>query len=81
MARDKITELAQRLRDAARQQDPYALAVIDLMKLSVDRAKDGLVTAEGDGILRVQGEARGFAKLLRELTTVPPSMQQAAGDN
>jgi hypothetical protein len=75
MSRDRITELASRLRDAARLQDPLAQAVIELVKLSGEGAKESLVTAEGDDMLRLQGAARHMAKLHKELTTQPPSVR------
>jgi hypothetical protein len=81
MSKERITDLAKQLRDAARMQDPVARAAIELVKLSSDAAKESLVTAEGDGILRAQGEARAMARLHRELTTIPPSITSAAGDN
>lgn len=75
MSRDRVTELASRLRDAARLQDPYALACIELVKLSGGVAQESLVTAEGDDMLRLQGAARHMAKLHKELTTQPPGIR------
>jgi hypothetical protein len=75
MSRDKVTEIASRLRDAARLQDPFALAAIELVKLSSDAAKESLVSAEGDDMLRLQGAARHLTKLHKELTTQPPGIQ------
>lgn len=72
MSRDKVAELVSRLRDAARLQDPLAQAVIELVKLSGDMAKESLVSAEGDDMLRLQGAARHMTRLYKELTTQPP---------
>lgn len=72
----RAAELTQRLRDAARMQDPVARTTIDLVKLMYDAAKDSLVNASGDDMLRAQGEARMLKKLHTELTTVPPSIQE-----
>jgi hypothetical protein len=66
--------VAGQLRDAAFQQDPYAKACIDLVKLSLESVKESLVTADGDDMLRQQGAARHLTKLLAELTTKPPQI-------
>lgn len=71
----RAVELMQRLRDAARQQDPVAKSAVDLVKHLYDTAKDSLVTSSGDDMLRLQGEARAFKRLHNELTTVPPSIK------
>jgi len=71
----QITELATKLRKAALAQDPIARAVIQLVKLSVDEAKESLVKAEGEDMYRVQGAARNLERLYRELTVEPPSIQ------
>lgn len=74
--RTRAVELAKRLRDAARMQDPTAQAAVDLVKLHMDTLKDSLVDADGDGMLRAQGAARYLGKLYRELTTTPPTTMQ-----
>lgn len=76
MSKEKITDLAKRLREAAQAQDPIAQAVIELVKLSSEAAKERLVSAGGDDMLREQGAARCFDKLHKELTTNPPSIGQ-----
>ena len=75
MSRAEITQVVAQLRDAAHQQDPVALAVIRLVKLSVDATKESLVSADGDDMLRMQGAARHLTKLHTELTTNPPAIQ------
>lgn len=72
MSRERLAELSGRLRDAAKAQDPIARSVVELVKLKVDALKESLVTADGNDMLRLQGAAREFQKLLRELTTAPP---------
>jgi len=76
MSKEKITDLAKRLREAAQAQDPIAQAVIELVKLSSDTAKESLVSADGDDMLRAQGAARQFDRLHKELTTNPPSIRR-----
>ena len=71
--RDRVLETAARLRAAYFQQDPLAVAVVDLLQAAIDEARDSLVSSEGDDTLRLQGAARQHQKLLRELTTMPPS--------
>ena len=71
----RAVELTQRLRDAAKQQDPIAKAAVDLVKHLYDTAKDSLVTSSGDDMLRLQGEARVLKRLHNELTTIPPSIK------
>ncbi len=75
MATKEATELAGRLREAAKLQDPIAKTVIDLVRLTVDELKDSLVMVDGDDMLRKQGAAREMARLYRELTVTPPSIQ------
>lgn len=75
-SRRRIAELAQQLRDAARLQDPLAKVAVELVKLSAEEAKESLVDATGDDMLRVQGAARQLKKLHRELTMAPPSVQE-----
>lgn len=74
MSKGRITELAQKLREAAKLQDPVARAAIEMIQLARDAAKESLVGAEGDDMLRTQGAARHLAKLHTELTTTPPSL-------
>lgn len=73
--KDKALELAGRLREQAKQGDPIAKAAVDLVGTIIADLKDGLVTAEGDDMLRMQGAARQFGKLYRELTVTPPSIK------
>lgn len=74
MSRNRIAELTQRLREAAKMQDPIAAAAVEVVKLSAEAAKESLVGADGNDMLRHQGAARQFAKLHTELTQTPPSI-------
>lgn len=76
MSKERITAVAKQLREAANLQDPFAKACVELVKLSSEAAKESLVTAEGDDMLRQQGVARAYDKLLKELTTNPPQMRR-----
>jgi N-acetylglucosamine kinase-like BadF-type ATPase len=71
--KEKITELAKALREAAKRQDPLARATIQLVQLTADSLKDSLVETDGEDMLRLQGAVRHFNRLHRELTTTPPS--------
>ncbi len=75
MSKERILDLAKQLREAANVMDPIAKAVIELVKLSSDAAKESLVAADGNDMLRMQGAVRQLDKLHKELTTNPP--QQA----
>lgn len=69
--------LAKVIREAAKVQlDPVAKAAIELVKLSGDMAKESLVGADGDDMLRHQGAARQLDKLYRELTQDPPQTRR-----
>lgn len=76
MSKERITELAKQLREAAATQDPLARAVIELVKLSGEAAKESLVAADGNDMLRAQGAVRQFEKLHKELTTNPPQLRR-----
>lgn len=73
--KERMAELTARLRDAARQQDPIARAAVELVQLSAAEAKESLVEAAGDDMLRRQGAARHLAKLHKDLTTQPPMIK------
>lgn len=72
---DPRTELATRLREAARLQDPIAKTAVDLVRLSLDSLKESLVLVDGDDMLRKQGAARELQRLYKELTIAPPSIK------
>ena len=78
MAKDRATQLAAQIREAAGLHDPVARACVELVKLHLDSAKDTLVSAEGEDMLRHQGVARHLAKLHKELTVTPPNINPAA---
>jgi hypothetical protein len=72
--KERAAELSAKLRDAAKMQDPLAQAVVELVKLISDEAKESLVMAVGDDMLRQQGAAQRLRQLHRELTTAPPTI-------
>lgn len=74
MSRQSL-ELLGRIRDAHKLQDPIAKHVIDVVKLLREEAKEDLVSAEGTGMLQLQGQARLLQQILRELTTTPPHIR------
>lgn len=76
--RERAAELATRLRDAAKQQDPIAKSVVELVLLTFEEQKESLVEAVGDDMLRRQGAAQMLSKLYRELTIVPPTIKPGA---
>lgn len=76
MSKERVAELAKQLREAANAQDPAAKAAIELVKLCGDAAKESLVSADGNDMLRAQGAVRSFEKLHKELTTNPPQMRR-----
>lgn len=77
-SRERMDELVGRIRDAAKLHDPIATAVVELVRLSHEDAKESLVSAEGNDIHRLQGAARHIQKLYRDLTITPPSITPGA---
>ncbi len=73
--KQKAAELAKKLRDELYRQDPIMRSVVDLLKVLQEAAKESLVGADGNDMLRLQGEARAFGKLIRELTNQPPNIK------
>lgn len=72
--KERKADLEKKLREAAQLQDPLAKAAIELVKLTGDSLKESLVNAAEEDMLRIQGAAREFARLHKELTTTPPSI-------
>ncbi len=72
--KEQIAAVSKRLRDAAKLQEPHALSVVQLLVLLAEEAKERLITAEGDELLREQGAARELRRVVRELTVEPPSI-------
>lgn len=63
----RVTDLSDELlRSNSREAD----MIKELVRLLIDDAKDSLVTFEGDGMHRQQGEARALIRLY-ELVTKP----------
>lgn len=77
--RNKLDQLIARVRDAAKQQDPIASAVVEIVRLTHEELKESLVNADGNDIHRLQGAARHMQKLHKDLTISPPNI--AAGAN
>lgn len=73
-SKEQTTEIVAQLRAAANGQDHAARAAIKLIDLIVQDLKESLVRAEGEDMLRLQGAARHFSKLHKELTTEPPNI-------
>ncbi len=76
--RERVTELAAKLRDAAKLNEPIAMAAVELIKLTLDETKESLVDAVGDDMLRKQGVAQELKRLHRELTVAPPNIKAGA---
>ena len=73
--KERRARLAEQVRNAARQLDPVARAAIDYIRLLELEAKEQLVHASGEDMLRTQGAARGLGKAFTELTTIPPNIK------
>lgn len=54
---------------------PEARLTVELISILVEDARSRLVKASGEDMLRIQGEARAFEKLYRELTTAPVNQE------
>ena len=76
MSKERIAELVKQLREGAQQMDPASRAAVELVKLSGEAARESLVTAEGNDMLRMQGAARHLDKLHKDLTTNPPNIRR-----
>lgn len=66
--RQRSQELANKLQAS---REPDAVAIKELLVLQFEEIKAGLVSAEGDDILRRQGGARAIERLLELLTRAP----------
>ncbi len=75
-SKSRVADLLKQLREAARMQDPSARAVVELVKLLGDDAKDSLVMSADNDMVRAQGAARMLRKLHTDLTTTPPKITQ-----
>lgn len=71
--KERQTELAAQVREALGRQEPIAQSAVELVKLLVEEAKESLVSATGDDMLRIQGAAQRLQKLYRQLTINPPT--------
>lgn len=78
-AKKQAQEAAKQIRDAAKQQDQASLAAIRYLQLSYEAAKESLVSATGDDMYRQQGVAQHLAKMIKELTIIPPT-EKRTGD-
>jgi exopolyphosphatase/pppGpp-phosphohydrolase len=74
-AREQAVELARQLREYTELHDQAARTAVKLIETTVEELRDRLVEASGDDMLRTQGAVRQFAKLHKELTTKPPTIQ------
>jgi hypothetical protein len=68
--RKRILEIASELQNSI---SPEALNIKKMVGLLFEEAKHKLVSAEGDDLLRLQGEARALDKLYKELTVASAS--------
>lgn len=66
--RKRAQELASDLQSS---QALEAAAIKELLVLQFEEVKTSLVSAQGDDILRKQGEAQGISRLLDMLTRRP----------
>lgn len=74
--RVEMVELASRLREAAKLEDPVAKSAVALVHLIIEDMKVSLVEANGDDMLRLQGAIRRFLWLYKELTEAPPAISK-----
>lgn len=72
--KEQATESARKLREQAKLMDPMARTTVELVGSLIDLTKERLVDATGDDMLRLQGAAREYRRLLGELTIQPPSI-------
>lgn len=74
MSKERTTELAKQIREAANHQDPMARCAVELVKLTLADLQEKLVEAEEKDMLRTQGAVRQFRRLYNELTKTPPTI-------
>ena len=72
--KERRQELAKAVREGARQLEPGARAAIELIGLLLAEAKDRLVAAPADEVMRAQGAAQQLQRLHHELTNTPASI-------
>lgn len=77
MSKERMADLVKLLREASSQMDPAARAAVELVKLAGEAAKESLVTADGNDMLRHQGAAQAYAKLHKDMTTNPPQLRRS----
>ncbi len=77
MTKVRTADLAAKLRDAAKLEDPHARMAVLWIERHIDDLKDKLVDASGDELLRVQGAVRHLQRMYSALTITPPTMQVA----
>lgn len=69
----RLTEITEALRTSG---TPDARMAIELVRMCHEQSRDALVTAQGDNLYREQGKAQAFARLLKDLTTQPPTHKE-----
>lgn len=76
-SKQRKTDLAKTVREAAMRGDLTAKAAISLIDSTAQAASSNLVRAiDHDSMLREQGAARELQRLLKELTTEPPTISK-----
>lgn len=69
----RLTEITEALRLS---MTPDAKMAIEMIRLCFEQSRDALVNGQGDNFFREQGKAQAFARLLKDLTTQPPTYKE-----
>jgi hypothetical protein len=76
MKKDRKERIARLANSILTSPGSEAAAIKEMIDLSFEEAKHALVDAEGDTLLRLQGEARALRKLYTQLTRPSPVVTQ-----
>lgn len=71
--KERAAELARELQGSRTHEADAARELVDIM---FEDAKNSLVNSNGEDTLRLQGEARAFERLYRQLTVPSPVKPQ-----
>lgn len=72
--REQMAELAKYL-NSIKDRDPSVQAVLSLLGLLLDEARDRLITADPQNFPTRQGEAIAYRGLIAKINTPPPKIE------
>jgi hypothetical protein len=76
--KEQVRQLASKLQLSTAEE---AQQVKEMVGLLLEDAKHNLITAEGESLLRLQGEARALQRMNEQLTTKQRSLAELGEPN